>query len=56
MRREGAAMRRILYCPGTSPHDRGRSAMTTLYGISNFDTVKKARAWLDVKGIAYHFV
>jgi len=30
--------------------------MTTLYGISNCDTVKRARAWLDAKGIAYRFV
>lgn len=29
--------------------------MTTLYGIPNCDTVKKARAWLDRHGIAYEF-
>lgn len=29
--------------------------MTTLYGIPNCDTVKKARTWLDAKGIAYEF-
>jgi arsenate reductase len=27
----------------------------TLYGIPNCDTVKKARTWLDVRGIAYRF-
>ena len=27
----------------------------TLYGIPNCDTVKKARQWLDGKGIAYAF-
>ena len=27
----------------------------TLYGIPNCDTVKKARAWLDAKGIGYEF-
>ncbi|OYU34140.1 arsenate reductase [Novosphingobium sp. PASSN1] len=27
----------------------------TVYGIPNCDTVKKARAWLDAKGIAYTF-
>ncbi|MGL5839727.1 MAG: arsenate reductase [Sphingorhabdus sp.] len=27
----------------------------TLYGIPNCDTVKKARGWLDTKGIAYAF-
>lgn len=26
-----------------------------LYGIPNCDTVKKARAWLENSGIAYHF-
>ncbi|HEY9036831.1 MAG TPA: Spx/MgsR family RNA polymerase-binding regulatory protein [Pseudomonadales bacterium] len=29
--------------------------MTTLYGIPNCDTVKKARRWLDEHGIAYTF-
>jgi len=28
---------------------------TTLYGIPNCDTVKKARVWLDAHGIAYTF-
>ena len=28
---------------------------TTLYGIPNCDTVKKARRWLDAQGIAYAF-
>jgi arsenate reductase (glutaredoxin) len=27
----------------------------TLYAIPNCDTVKKARAWLDERGIAYRF-
>ena len=27
----------------------------TLYGIPNCDTVKKARAWLDARGIAHTF-
>lgn len=29
--------------------------MTTLYGIKNCDTVKKARRWLDGQGIDYAF-
>lgn len=29
--------------------------MTTLYGITNCDTVKRARAWLDEHGVAYRF-
>ena len=33
-------------------HHRG---MTTLYGITNCDTVKRARAWLDEHGVAYRF-
>jgi arsenate reductase (glutaredoxin) len=27
----------------------------TIYGIKNCDTMKKARAWLDSHGVAYHF-
>jgi Spx/MgsR family transcriptional regulator len=27
----------------------------TMYGIRNCDTVKKARAWLDAKGVRYEF-
>ena len=27
----------------------------TLYGIPNCDTIKRARAWLEAKGIAYDF-
>jgi arsenate reductase (glutaredoxin) len=27
----------------------------TLYGIKNCDTVKKARAWLDARGVDYAF-
>ncbi len=28
---------------------------TTIYGIKNCDTMKKARAWLDGHGVAYAF-
>ena len=28
---------------------------TTLYGIPNCDTVKKARAWLEARGVDYAF-
>ena len=27
----------------------------TIYGIKNCDTMKKARAWLDKRGVAYNF-
>ncbi|TXC64888.1 ArsC family reductase [Sphingosinicella ginsenosidimutans] len=29
--------------------------MVTMYGIRNCDRVKKARAWLDARGVAYDF-
>jgi arsenate reductase len=29
--------------------------MTVVYGIKNCDTMKKARAWLDARKIAYEF-
>jgi len=29
--------------------------MATIYGIRNCDTMKKARAWLDGRGVAYTF-
>jgi arsenate reductase len=29
--------------------------MPTIYGIKNCDTMKKARAWLDKRGVAYDF-
>ncbi|UTD29468.1 ArsC family reductase [Bradyrhizobium sp. WD16] len=28
---------------------------TTIYGIKNCDTMKKARVWLDSHGVAYRF-
>ena len=31
------------------------SKTTTLFGIPNCDTVKKARTWLDEQGITYQF-
>ncbi len=29
--------------------------MTTLYGIKNCDTMKKARTWLESRGVPYEF-
>ncbi|HJR57188.1 MAG TPA: ArsC family reductase [Rhizomicrobium sp.] len=29
--------------------------MTTMYGIKNCDTIKKARTWLDSQGVTYGF-
>jgi arsenate reductase len=37
----------------TGRHDRPMT--TTLYGLPNCDTVKRARAWLDDRSIAYRF-
>jgi arsenate reductase len=31
------------------------SASVTIYGIKNCDTMKKAHAWLDERGVAYAF-
>lgn len=37
-------------------HQEGCSALTiTMYGIKNCDTVKKARVWLEGRGIEYNF-
>ncbi len=30
-------------------------ATTTIYGIKNCDTMKKARTWLEAHGVAYDF-
>ncbi len=32
-----------------------KSKQITIYGIKNCDTMKKARAWLDAKGVTYAF-
>jgi arsenate reductase len=32
-----------------------KAKAVTIYGIKNCDTMKKARAWLDQRGIAYAF-
>ena len=32
-----------------------KSGSVTIYGIKNCDTMKKARAWLDARGVAYAF-
>ncbi len=31
------------------------ASAVTVYGIKNCDTMKKARAWLDERGVAYRF-
>jgi arsenate reductase (glutaredoxin) len=32
-----------------------KSKTLTIYGIKNCDTMKKARAWLDKRGVTYNF-
>ncbi len=32
-----------------------RALSVTIYGIKNCDTMKKARTWLDTKGVAHSF-
>jgi arsenate reductase len=40
----------------TRRHETGETKLpTTIYGIKNCDTMKKARAWLDGHGVAYDF-
>jgi len=34
---------------------REMAEVTTLYGIANCDTIKKAKAWLVNRGVEYHF-
>jgi arsenate reductase (glutaredoxin) len=35
--------------------DMPNAKSVTIYGIKNCDTMKKARAWLDRRGVAYAF-
>ena len=35
--------------------DMAKVKAVTIYGIKNCDTMKKARAWLDARGVAYAF-
>ncbi len=46
---------RLLKAAGMTIHFYGER-MTTLYGLKNCDTCKKACKWLDRFGIAYSFV
>ena len=39
----------------TAASEREIKLPTTIYGIKNCDTMKKARAWLDGHGVAYAF-
>jgi arsenate reductase (glutaredoxin) len=38
-----------------SGSDKVSDKSVTIYGIKNCDTMKKARAWLDKRGVAYAF-
>jgi arsenate reductase (glutaredoxin) len=40
---------------GAGDESRSEAPMVTIYGIKNCDTMKKARGWLDAKGVATEF-
>ena len=40
---------------GDSPREIMLPVSTTLYGIRNCATMKKARAWLEARGVEYQF-
>ena len=42
-------------CPSIVIERHPMTLKLTLYGIPNCDTIKKARAWLDGRGIGYAF-
>jgi arsenate reductase (glutaredoxin) len=39
----------------TERSDMAKIKSVTIYGIKNCDTMKKARSWLDERGVAYAF-
>jgi arsenate reductase len=41
--------------PGPHCPNGVKDAMAVIYGIRNCDTMKRARAWLDERGVAYSF-
>ena len=49
--------RMVMTFPAIVPCDFrfGRTMTVTIYGIKNCDTMKKARAWLDARGMQYVF-
>ena len=48
-------MHRIAEFEGTMERRGDMAKTVTIYGIKNCDTMKKARAWLDGRGVAYAF-
>lgn len=44
-----------LACCYPSSTERETCGMTTIYGIKNCDTMKKARTWLESQGVAHDF-
>jgi len=41
--------------PDGSGSDMAKAKAVTIYGIKNCDTMKKARSWLDARGVVYAF-
>ena len=48
----GAIVAQPEYTDSPVTHD---DFMTTIYGIANCDSVKKARAWLETRQLPFHF-
>jgi arsenate reductase len=48
-------MHRIAEFEGTMERRGDMAKTVTIYGIKNCDTMKKARAWLDGRHVAYEF-
>jgi arsenate reductase len=42
-------------CPAGARRIEESAMLPTIYGIKNCDTMKKARAWLDERGVTYAF-
>src|SRR6478736_2801330 len=49
------ATRTLVYDVHATAIDGMTKLPNTIYGIKNCDTMKKARAWLDGRGVAYGF-
>ena len=60
----GCPAKQVKWPAGNSARNHAQASMTNksdrctprLYGIKNCDTMKKAIAWLEAKGIAFEFV
>lgn len=51
----GKAERAVLGCKADSTVSQGSTPLTTMYGITTCDTIKKARVWLEGHDVPYRF-